>query len=72
MFSKVIANRVRTKVLVSVKTGEAFEGVLWDADKQALVLRGASMVGVAGDAPAAVDGEVVVLMGDVAYIQILG
>lgn len=72
MFNKIVASRIRTKVLVTLKTSEAFEGVLWDHDRQALVLRNAAIIGVAGDPPAAVDGEVVVLLADVAYIQVLG
>lgn len=70
MFNKIVSDRIRTKVLVSLKSGEAFEGVLWDHDRQALVIRSASMVGVAGDPPVAVDGEIVVLLVDVAYIQV--
>lgn len=72
MFTKIIGNRIRSKALVTLKSGEAFEGVLFDADRQALVLRGATLVGgtVRGE-HVPVDGEVVVLMPDVSYIQIL-
>lgn len=70
--NRIVGNRVRAKVLVTLKSGDGFEGVLWEADRQALVLRGASMVGLAGDPPVAVDGEVVVLLVDVAYIQVPG
>lgn len=70
--SKIVANRVRSKVLVTLKSGEAFEGVLWDADREALVMRGAALVGgVVQREHMPVDGEVVVLLVDVSYIQIL-
>jgi small nuclear ribonucleoprotein (snRNP)-like protein len=67
----IVGNRIRSRVLVSLKTGDAFEGVLWDADRQAFVLRNAAQIGAPGTAPAAVDGELVVLVADVAYVQVL-
>jgi small nuclear ribonucleoprotein (snRNP)-like protein len=67
----IVGNRIRSRVLVSLKTGDTFEGILWDADKQAFVLRDAVMIGAPGTAPAAVDGELIVLVADVAYVQVL-
>ena len=69
---RIVGNRIRSQVLVTLKSGDAFEGVLWDADRQALVLRNAQAIGERGSNPAVVDGELVVLMADVGYVQVLG
>lgn len=69
--NRVLRSRLRRRVLVTLHSGEAFDGVLFDADRQALVLRNASQVGVANrGTPVPVDGEVVVLLEDVAYLQL--
>jgi len=62
---------MRRQVIVTLKTGEAFAGILYDVDKELLVLRKATML----DAPnpgdiAQVDGEVLVLREEVAYLQL--
>ena len=68
---RVLRTRRRRRVLVTLHSGEAFDGVLFDADTQALVLRNASQVGVANrGTPVPVDGEVLVLLEDVAYLQL--
>jgi small nuclear ribonucleoprotein (snRNP)-like protein len=63
---QVLARRVRSRVVVTLKDGGAFQGVLVDADAQTLVLHGAVAL---GEAPLPVDGEVVVFTADVAYLQ---
>jgi small nuclear ribonucleoprotein (snRNP)-like protein len=69
--NRVVRNRIRAKVLVTTKTGAAFEGVLWDFDRVALVLRNTVQL-QAGASPAVpVDGELVVFVADVAHMQIL-
>ena len=62
---------MRRQVIVTLKTGEAFAGILYDVDKELLVLRKASMLDApnAGDR-APVDGEVLVLREEVAYLQL--
>ena len=68
---RVLRSRLRRRVLVTLKTGDAFDGVLFDADAQSLVLRNASQVGVVNrGAPVPVDGEVLVLLEDVAYLHL--
>lgn len=64
----VLGQRVRREVVVTLKSNHAYRGVLWEADSHALVLRNAALLGGDG-ARVAVDGELVVLRGDVAYIQ---
>jgi hypothetical protein len=56
---------------VTLKSGESFAGVLWSNDSRALVIR--KRVGAwrwRETAPIfSLDGEVIVLMADVAYLQ---
>lgn len=66
----VIESRMRERVIVTLKSGAAFAGVLWEADDRAWVLRNAVAVGAAGDeSHLDVDGEVVVLAADIAFAQ---
>lgn len=69
---RVLRSRVRRRAIVTLKTGEAFTGTVSDADGQALVLQGATYTDPdprSGEVP--VDHEVVVLLGDVAYLNYL-
>lgn len=68
--SKVLRSRLREQVLVTTHDGASFSGVLFEADDKALVLRNAEAVG-AGENKTnlPLDGEILVLMWDVAYIQ---
>lgn len=63
--------RLRRQVIVTLKTGESFAGILFDVDKELLVLRKAHMLDVpaAGDR-APVDGEVLVLRDEVSFLQV--
>lgn len=67
----VLRKRVNVRLIVTLKAGQSFAGVLWSQDHQALVLRNASALGEGdqGEAPIPVDGEVIILLVDVAYIQ---
>ena len=70
MRSRVITSRLRERVVVTLKTGEAFSGVLFSHDSKALVLRSAQAIGAgenSTDLP--LDGEIIALLPDVAYIQ---
>lgn len=70
-WSAVLEARLRRRVIVTLKSGEAFGGVLFDADEVAWVLREAAAIG-AGEhrSNLVVDGELVVLVADVAYVQL--
>lgn len=62
--------RLRRRVIVTTKTGDAFAGVLFEADANAWVLREAEVLAGGpnrGNLP--VDGELLVLAADVAYVQ---
>lgn len=70
MRSRVITSRLRERVIVTTKTGEAFAGILYSHDDKALVLRETQALGAgerSTDLP--LDGELIVLLPDVAYIQ---
>lgn len=70
IWSKVLRSRLRERVLVTTKDGAAFSGVMFESDDKALVLREAEAVG-AGENKSnlPLDGEILVLLWDVAYIQ---
>lgn len=70
MRSKVLRSRLRSQVFVTTHEGSTFSGVLWEADDKALVLRNAEAVNAGPDSSSLpLDGEVVLLMFDVAFIQ---
>lgn len=68
---KLLRLRLRHRVIITLKSGEAFSGVLYEADSEAVVLRDAEALG-AGERGKnlVVDGEVLILRGDVAYMQL--
>ena len=68
--NRILRLRRRHVVLVTLKSGHAFRGVLFDSDVTALVLRNAEALGPGtGPAPVAVDGEVIILGSEVEFIQ---
>lgn len=70
MSYRVIRSRLRERFVVTTKDGAAFAGVLYSADSKALVLREAEALGAAQDkSNVPLDGEVIVLLADVAYLQ---
>ena len=70
MRSRVLTSRFRDRVVVTTKTGDSFDGILYSADDKALVLRHASAIGAADDkSDLPLDGELIVLLPDVAWIQ---
>ncbi|HQV83158.1 MAG TPA: hypothetical protein PLX57_08635 [Ornithinibacter sp.] len=55
---------------MTMHDGSSFGGVLWEADDKALVLRNAQALKAGPDSTnLPLDGEVVLLMFDVAFIQ---
>lgn len=59
--------RRRAPVMVTLKTGDAFRGVLADHDRAVIVLRNAESV--TGDGRLLVDGELIIERSDVRYVQ---
>lgn len=67
---RVLRNVLRERVIVTMKSGEAFDGVLFAADARTWELVNAKALGVGdrgGDVP--VDGSVLVLSDNIAYCQ---
>lgn len=67
---RAIKNRTFEQVVVTLKTGETFSGLLYEADGGAIVLTKSSAIGAGenrSDVP--LDGELLILLPDVAYIQ---
>jgi len=67
----VLRHRLLKNVIVTLKSGESFQGALWDRDRRAWVLRNAEQLTVVDSRPTAtaVDGEVVILTENIAYAQ---
>lgn len=65
----LLRNRLRHRVVVTLKSGSAFKGVLYEADSEALVLREAEQINDSRG-PVPVDGELVVLRADLDYLQV--
>lgn len=66
---RLVQRRVRDVVVVTLKNGSAFRGVLHDADGRSFVLRDAEVVGNGAGRPVPVDGELVVARDLVEYFQ---
>lgn len=56
-------------MIVTLKSGEGYRGVLFEEDRHALVLRNAEALNPDGTR-VLVDGELIVLRPDVAYLQL--
>lgn len=65
---RVISDLLRARFLVTLKTGETFNGLLSDSDARSLVLVDATSL-AADREPLPVDGCLIVARDDVAYIQ---
>ena len=67
---RLLQERVCDKVVVTLKTGAAFSGVLFKADERSLVLRDTQALGAgpAGD-HLAVDGELILFRSDIDFLQ---
>lgn len=70
MRSRVLRDRLRSRVVVTTSGGLSFRGILFDFDATALILRETIAVGAGqrqSDIP--LDGELVILWAEVAYVQ---
>lgn len=66
---RLVRRRVRDTVVVTLKDGQAFRGVLFDVDGRSFVLRDTKVVVADGARQVPVDGELLVARADVAYMQ---
>lgn len=68
--SRLLQERIAEKIILTLKSGDAFSGVLWDADDKCWVLRNAQALGAGKDGtPLPLDGEVIVLSADILHAQ---
>jgi small nuclear ribonucleoprotein (snRNP)-like protein len=68
----LLAERARRHVIVTLKTGAAFRGVLYATDREALVLRDAQALAYGAQRTnVPVEGEALLLRSDVDYLQVL-
>lgn len=67
---RTVRRRLRSRMVVTLKTGESFDGVLVEADAEAWVLVQAKALaaGVKNE-DLSVDGEILLLTADIAYAQ---
>lgn len=69
--SRLLRARLRHRVLVTLKSGEAWNGLLYAADAHVWVLRDVEAIGVGVNRTnLLVDGELLVLAEDIAYCQL--
>lgn len=68
--SRLLRDRLRSRVVVTMKSGQSFDGVLYDLDDRVWFLRDASALG-AGEKNTnlPLDGEVVLLSAEIAFAQ---
>lgn len=65
-----LRRRGRARVLVTLKSGAAFDGVLYEQDRRVWVLRSAQAIGAGDrDTNVPVDGEVLIFTADIEYVQ---
>jgi len=62
---------LKRNVIVNLKSGESFRGVLWTKSGPLLILKNAYLFASSASEPAKVDGEVLVERSNVAFIQLL-
>lgn len=67
MNGRILRTHLRKAVLVELKSGQTFRGVLFDADRDCFILRNAQVID--GQQSVPVDGEVLILRPDVAFVQ---
>lgn len=67
---RLVRRRLRSEVIVTLRSGMAFRGVLFEADARSVVLRNAVAIGRTGDGShIPVDGEVLFARADVEFYQ---
>lgn len=64
----VLPGRVHQVVIVTLKSGDGYRGVLFESDRHAMVLRNTEALNPDGTR-VMVDGELIVLRADIAYLQ---
>lgn len=65
----VLRRRRLKRIIVTLKSGATFDGVLWEHDSEAWVLRNAEVIGLGKADRVPVDGEVVLMVKDIDFTQ---
>lgn len=67
---RIMRGLVRHRFIVTLRSGEAFDGVLWEAGRDVWVLRNATALHAGPDrSNVPLDGEVVLLVAEISYAQ---
>lgn len=67
---RLLRERLCDKVVVTLKSGSAFGGVLFQVDTRAVILRDTQALGAAPNGDhVAVDGELILFRGDIDFLQ---
>lgn len=66
-----LRKRLRKNVIATMKDGSSFRGVLFEADRVAFVFRNVEHLDVKTSRATPIDGELLVLAGDIAFVQFL-
>jgi hypothetical protein len=67
---RLLRERLCDKVVITLKTGPSFSGVLFKVDDRAVILRDTQALGAAHNGDhLAVDGELVLFRTDIEYLQ---
>lgn len=68
--SRTLKDRLRSRMIVTLKSGDTFDGVLWSQDREVWVLRNATALqaGPRG-ANVGLDGEVLLFVSEINYVQ---
>lgn len=65
--SWALRSREKRTVVVTCKDGTTFRGVLTESDRRCLILKQSQLL--SGDALVGADGEVLILLADVGFLQ---
>lgn len=65
----ILERLMRDRLVVTLKSAETFSGVLWECDEKLLVLRSCWVVTPEGASDIMIDGDIVLLLADIAYTQ---
>lgn len=68
---RIVREHLRKRTIATLKSGEAFGGVLYSADTEAVILRDAVLLEASATdrTSTPIDGELLVLRPDIAYLQ---
>lgn len=66
--SELLAERLRERYVVTLESGETFDGLLVDVDERTVVMQDTSALGREGQA-VPVDGQVILQRASISYLQ---